>query len=630
MNNNEYLWMEDIKSNKVLEFVDNLNAEFNELVGDLRHTIAEGISKYYNVEKVDYAFGFRDGVFILVNTGKVHKVIRYTHDGELIEIISSDKIGKEVMFLAALPSWDGSVMCLFYTTGSDRGFFRFMEVDSGSVIYEFRDFLSQIFWLDNNRYLYIRAYRDRPTPDGVKPPAYRVYLRELGSDKEELVFGEGLPTNYHMYVNRDYRLRWMYLNVRRGWTATRVYWSRFGDAYGWRLLYDAGENYAFASGYLGGKHLVTVYDGNKLGRVVGVSDSKYTTVYQEDTYPVSNAFVYSDKLFLIRSIHASSHIYMLDDDGLREVRLDIDVPITLRNFGWTSRHLFYIVESFSIPSSLYMFNEDFTGSRPIFSSKVDIDVVVEEDFVESHDGVNIHYFMVRNRDRDAKIALVHGYGGFGISMTPSYLGYILKFIEDGGVYVLANLRGGCEYGEKWHEMGMKEKKFNVFYDYLAVLRRLREKGYKIIGFGRSNGGLLITATLNMDPEIMDLAIVGYPLTDMLRFHKLYIGRLWTTEYGNPDDPKDREYISRYSPIHNIGDVSRYPPILVYTGLHDDRVHPSHAFRYVAKMRDLGAKIYLRTDTVSGHLGASLERKKEEYVDILSFIYRFFKLGDGGA
>jgi len=621
MDDNEYLWMENINSKKVLAFIKEHNLRFSNLVSEVKEKLIDDVNKYFFVDQVSVIYGYVNGVYFVVNTGKQYKVLRHDDKCTIDEIISSGDMGKDIMIANIYPNWKGNILSVFLTRGSDKGVFKFIDVESREVIDEFSDYANQIFWIDDTRYLYAKFYRDAKTPDGIKPPTSRVFLREVASEKSEMIFGESVPTNYHITVTSDYLRRWLYLVVRKGWTATKIYVNRLDMTRDWELLYDAGNNFAFVTGYFNNSHLITVYDGEKLGRIVSVSDSS-SSVYVETSHPICNSFVFKDKLFIIRSIHASDKVYLYDDGTLREIKLGLGIPISIGGIGWSSSKLYFVVVSFSLPSSLYVYDIDKDSSKPLYRYDVPTDVVVEEEFIESFDGKKVHIFIVKNPRVDKKVAIVHGYGGFGIIMNPMYLSYLLKFLEDGGVYVLANIRGGKEYGEKWHEEGMREKKFNVFKDYLSVLRWMKSRGYKVVGLGRSNGGLLVAATLNLDPSSMDLAIIGYPLLDMLRFHKLYIGRLWVTEYGDPDNPKDREYLKRYSPIHNIGDVKQYPPILVYTGLHDDRVHPSHAFRYVLKMSELGGNIYLRTDTESGHMGASPERRRDEYLEILSFIYKY--------
>jgi len=220
--------------------------------------------------------------------------------------------------------------------------------------------------------------------------------------------------------------------------------------------------------------------------------------------------------------------------------------------------------------------------------------------------------------------VAHGYGGFAVSLTPRFYPYIVPFLEDGGTFVVANLRGGKEYGEEWHRKGMRERKQNVFDDFMAVLELFKQKGSKIVALGGSNGGLLVGAVLTQCPELLDGALIGYPVLDMLRFHKLHIGKAWTPEYGDPDNPKDVEFLTRYSPYHNVT-KKKYPPIMLYTGLHDDRVHPAHAFKFAAKLDEAEVTYLLRVETKSGHSGATPTTKIEEYADVMAFVYKTLKI-----
>jgi len=165
----------------------------------------------------------------------------------------------------------------------------------------------------------------------------------------------------------------------------------------------------------------------------------------------------------------------------------------------------------------------------------------------------------------------------------------------------------------------------VFDDFMAAIEYFRKKRARVVATGRSNGGLLVGAVLTQRPELLDGALIGYPVLDMLRFHKLYIGRAWVPEYGDPDNPKDAEFLRKYSPYHNISKEKKYPPTLVYTGLHDDRVHPAHALKFVARLKEVGAPVYLRVETVSGHAGASPEIRLKEYSDTLAFVYKVLNM-----
>lgn len=615
---NDYIWMENLDSKRLLKFVDSMNSDFYKLIGGIRGKLADDVIKYIDVPRVNVIHGFREGVYALVSRGGKYYIKIFYDDGEESDLLVID--GKLNLVGGIFPNWDNSVLGIFLTKGSDRGVFRFIDVDTLDTIGEFEDFYGQIQWIDSDKFLFTRQYRDMPTPDNVPPPASRIHLMDIHGLDLGLIFGKGLPTNYFVSLWLDYSRRWIYSLVRRGWRATKIFYARLGDLSRWDLLYDAGSNYAFVAGFKGDWHIVGEYelDGTRLF-AIRESESKLL-IKEPARAPIFDAFVFMGELFLLKLVDASDRLIKYDDGSLRDVDLIGGVPSSIRNLDWSDKYIYCVLESFTVPPKLVRLDPENLVCESIYGTHIEGDFIIREGLIKSHDRKDIHMFIVGNKYLDRRTVIVHGYGGFGISMKPFYLGYLLKFIQDGGVYSLVNLRGGREYGEEWHLEGMRERKFNVFMDYIQALRYWKDNGYRVILLGRSNGGLLVAATLNMAPDLADLAIIGYPLTDMLRFHKLYVGGLWVDEYGDPEDPKDREFLLRYSPIHNLKDVDKFPPILVYTGLYDDRVHPSHAFRYAAKVKELGGEIYLRTDMESGHLGSSPARSKDEVIDILSFIY----------
>ncbi len=336
---------------------------------------------------------------------------------------------------------------------------------------------------------------------------------------------------------------------------------------------------------------------------------------------MENARIFKGRIIASYLIDSSSRLRILDLNGrvLREIVFD--KPGSVNWLIVRGDKLLFKYESFDTPSIISLLKDPLEDPTTLLSYRIDLDIRVEEGWVKSSDGTMIHFFVAKPKEVKRRVALIRGYGGFGVSLKPRFIPIIYPLLEDGAIFVQANLRGGGEYGEEWHKAGMREKKQNVFEDYKAVLRYLKEQGYKTIAWGASNGGLLVAATITQSPELVDVALIGYPVIDMLRFHKLYIGRLWTTEYGDPDNPRDREFLLKYSPYHNIEPSKKYPPTLVYTGLHDDRVHPGHALKFVAKLEEIGAPVYLRVEERSGHSGANPEVKARETSDLLAFAYR---------
>jgi prolyl oligopeptidase len=222
--------------------------------------------------------------------------------------------------------------------------------------------------------------------------------------------------------------------------------------------------------------------------------------------------------------------------------------------------------------------------------------------------------------------ILHGYGGFNISSTPTFTASLMAWLEKGGVYVLANLRGGSEYGEKWHEAGMKLKKQNVFDDFIYAAKYLIRQKYTSAAYlaasGRSNGGLLVGAAINQHPELFGVALPGVGVMDMLRFQKFTIGWNWIADYGSSDNAEEFKVLFSYSPLHNI-EAKAYPATLITTADHDDRVVPAHSFKYAATLQEknTGKKpTIIRIDTNSGHGSSNTAKLIELTADMYAFAW----------
>lgn len=248
-------------------------------------------------------------------------------------------------------------------------------------------------------------------------------------------------------------------------------------------------------------------------------------------------------------------------------------------------------------------------------------------YYESFDGTRIPMFLVYSADMEmdgSNPVMLSGYGGFGSSNGPFFMRTLIPWLEMGGVYAAPCIRGGGEYGRDWHTAGIQENRPTVFRDFIAAAEFLIDSGYtstsKIAIEGTSNGGTLVSATLNMRPDLFGAAAPAMGVMDLMRFHKFTIGWYWKSEYGDPDDPEDVEFILGYSPYHNIREGVEYPPVLITTADHDDRVVPGHSFKYGARLQAAqagGAPILMRITSSAGHGGAvglieGLDRVAEKY------------------
>ena len=288
-------------------------------------------------------------------------------------------------------------------------------------------------------------------------------------------------------------------------------------------------------------------------------------------------------------------------DSTQYDRDDLEVSYT----DFVTPHLSYEVNINSKNNDLKILKK----SAPKFSSK---NIVTEQRFSKSLDGTMIPYFIVYNKNlkmNGKNPTLLYGYGGFEQSLQPFYLGAMGKvWLEKGGVFVMANIRGGGEFGPNWHQAAVKEKHQVVFDDFISIAQDLINKKVTApphLGIqGGSNGGLLVAGAFIQRPDLFNAVLCEVPLLDMLRYHTLLAGSSWMDEYGNPDDPKMREVIAKYSPYQNVKANVKYPEVFIYTSTKDDRVHPGHARKMVAKMNDLGHPLFYYENTEGGHQGVA--------------------------
>ena len=621
----KYLWLENLNNPRVLEWVKERNRKLREFLGDLPGKLYPRVLKYYEIPYVLTAYPAREGFIVLKKNPRSYSIELYSYDGEFIEtIVDSKNISRDAIIHAIYPSETGRILAYYYSIGGqDVGELVVIETSTKETIDKIEGSVSNIVWLKGEEeYYYARFYRNEKTPDGVEPPAERIFHRRI-SGGEELVFGEGFNTNYMMYMHPTYSEEALMITVHYGWAKSKIYGGPLRDPGKWELVFDGGDYIVESVDYYGGKPYIIYYDGNGLGRILEASNNKVREIVGEDKkYPLENARIFKGMIISSYLVEASNRLRIYDLEGRLVKEIVFDKPGSVNWLVIRGDKLLYKYESFDTPYTLRLLENPLGEPKTLLEHRIPLDIEVRDEWATSSDGTRIHFFTVKpRRGKEKKMVLVRGYGGFGVSLKPRFIPMIYPLLEDGGLFVQANLRGGGEYGEKWHHAGMKENKQNVFEDYKAVLRLLKEKGYKTIAWGASNGGLLVAATITQNPELVDVALIGYPVIDMMRFHKLYIGRLWTTEYGDPDNPRDREYLLKYSPYHNIDPSKKYPPTLVYTGLHDDRVHPGHAFKFAARLEEIGAPVYLRVEEQSGHSGANPETKARETTDLIAFAYK---------
>ncbi|MCM1519172.1 MAG: prolyl oligopeptidase family serine peptidase [Lachnoclostridium sp.] len=354
---------------------------------------------------------------------------------------------------------------------------------------------------------------------------------------------------------------------------------------------------------------------------------------------ISAADFSGDDLVVVYEKDASNQVEIFDIEGKKKT--DVELPgLGSTGISVDRKHpdeMFYSFTSFTSPAAIYSFDKATGKSDLLFMPKVDgvdfSDYVTEQVFYPSADGTKIPMFLTYKKGlkRDGSNPVyLYGYGGFNVSLPPGFSPNRMLWLENGGIYAQTNLRGGSEYGEEWHQAGIKQNKLNVFNDFISAAEYLIDENWTkpelLTIEGGSNGGLLVGAVTNMRPDLFKVAIPRVGVMDMMRYHLFTIGWNWASDYGtSADSPEMARYLLDYSPIHNIrNDGTPYPAILVTTADHDDRVVPAHSFKYAATLQasDTGsAPKLIRIDSKAGHGGGKpISKVIDEYTDIYSFIY----------
>ena len=399
------------------------------------------------------------------------------------------------------------------------------------------------------------------------------------------------------------------------------------------------HDYSFV-GNIGNELYFRTDNAAPMGKLVAIDVGKpapdnVRQVVSESTDVLTSASLVGSRIIAHYMQDARSAVKTFDTRGNLLGEIELPGPGTAYGFGGRldDPETFFKFESFNVPERIFRLDVE-TGEMEIFrQAEVDFvpeEYVVEQVFYESKDGTRVPMFITRRKDVTPdgnRPALLYGYGGFNISLTPSFSVTRLAWMEMGGIYAVANLRGGGEYGETWHEAGTKLKKQNVFDDFIAAAEYLVEEGYtnpdRLAIFGGSNGGLLVGAVTNQRPDLFRAVIASAGVMDMLRFHEFTAGRYWVDDYGSAEDPEEFRALLAYSPYHNVRPGTAYPAVLVTTADTDDRVVPAHSFKYAAALQAAQAgpaPVLIRIETRAGHgAGTPTAKLIEDYADRWAFL-----------
>ena len=521
--------------------------------------------------------------FISINNGKQNLVVNdnviYSTDG-IIVWIKAAEIGNRV--------------AMYETNGSDSGILKVFK--ENNIIYQESGLIQDIIFTSYSFYI-VKEKRNEKVGD-LNYGSNTVFF------ENQYVFGKEIPAGMGIQGNSygDNIALTAEDNSR-----TIIYLGKLDTPSTWKL-YKEYDKQAKVIGYSNGKLYALIFDGN--GKITN-GDSEFII---ED--PVQDAVMVKEGILAVCMKDAKSIpvLYSMDGKKLRE--FNFDSPRGLISIDSDKNNAIIIMGGFGVSYETYRYDDE--KLEKINSNTVS-DFSVEENFISMED-YKVHYFYIK-ACKESHNTVVYGYGGFNISLVPSYNSMFAYLLDHGVNIVICNLPGGGEYGEKWHKLGMGRNKINVFLSFQEIIKRIHDSGQKVICYGVSNGGLLSSYTLTAIPQLLAGAVIGNPVIDLMKFHKLLAGQYWTSEYGNPDNTEDSVFLKKYSPMNNLKKM-KYPPSLIYSRLEDDRVHPYHAMAFYEKLIETGSETHLLMGN-GGHLGANLNDTASETAYIASFIQYVF-------
>ena len=539
-------------------------------------------------------------------------------------------------------------------SGSEMSTLHVIDTKTGTLLPDTieRTRAASIAWsLDNSGFYYTRYPNKGDVPEGQERYNRHVFYHLLGTDAttDPPIFGEGRDPEDWPSVSLDNDGSLLLITVSQGWTKTELFLVdlRKGTP---PTRITTGKNFLYSGTLYNGRvYIVTNEDAPRF-RVFMAEVGNYDRDDWQEIIPqaggvLKDAELWGGKIFAQYEQNATSQLKIFDLGGvlLSSLALPVIGGVFASQGKWDRDEVFYGFESFTIPPSIYRY--DLKSGKTTLWAKVDAPAIdpaayeVQQEWYHSKDGTRVPIFVVAKKGlkKDGQNpTLLTGYGGFDISLTPEFDRDIYLWLEHGGVYAVANLRGGSEFGEDWHRAGMLDKKQNVFDDMIAAAGYLISEKYTDkdhLGiWGGSNGGLLMGAMITQRPDLFRAVICDVPLLDMLHYQNFKIARLWVPEYGTAEDPAQFKWLYAYSPYHHVKAGVEYPAVLFMTADSDSRVDPMHAKKMTALMQAEAANggsrtrpILLRIETKAGHgAGTPVAKRIEEYTDVYSFL--FWQLG----
>lgn len=645
--------LEDDRSPATAAWVEAENQVTNAYLSKIpfRAKLLKRLKEVADFEKVSTPFKKNDKWYVYKNNGLQNQSVLYQMDelgGPLREFLDPNKLSDDgtVALQSTSFSKDGKYMAYVISrSGSDWQEIYVKDIATGELLTDHIEWakFGGAQWCGNGFYYSAYDAPEKGKEFSSKNEVHKVYYHKIDTPQSQDVL---------FYQNPAYPLRFYSVSINDEETIMFLYESGAGSGQNVYVRDLRVPNAQFIQmtsnldmqynpiGTIGDNIYMLTNDGAPRGRVMVANIHKpgfkdWKELVPESKHMLDNVEFADDKMVLTYNQDASTHLYLYTIDG-KEIT-EIKLP-TVGRAGFSSergqKDCFYSFSSFTVPGTIYQYDIAQNKSTLYTAPKVKFDLnkyTTQQVFFTSKDGTRVPMFLTYKKDmkRNGKNPVfLYGYGGFNVALPPSFSSMRIPFLENGGIYVQVNLRGGSEYGEEWHVAGTKMQKQNVFDDFISAAEWLITNNFTsknhIAIVGGSNGGLLVGACMTQRPDLFKVCIPQVGVMDMLRYHKFTIGWNWAPDYGTSEDSKEMfQYLYGYSPLHNLKKGVSYPATLVTTADHDDRVVPAHSFKFAATLQECqggSAPVLIRIDSKAGHgSGKPLAKQLEEQADIYSFI-----------
>ncbi|MCF2914628.1 prolyl oligopeptidase family serine peptidase [Pseudoalteromonas sp. Cn5-37] len=647
-----YRWLEDDMSDETAQWVKAENdVTFSYLKNiPYRDELKTTLEKLMNYEKVTAPFKEGEYTYFYKNDGLQNQYVVYRKKGDSEAEVFLDPntfSADGTTSMSGLTFTEDGTLAAYQISEGGSDWRKIIIIDTATkqpieeALVDVK--FSGISWLGNEGFYYSSYDKPKGSELSAKTDQHKVYYHKLGTAQadDQLVYG-GTEAQKHRYIGADVTRdnRYLIIAASTSTSGNKLFIKDLTkpDSKLVTILDNTDSDTSIIDNDGSKLYLVTNLNApNK--RVVTVDAADPSPENWQDLIPeTDNVLSLSkggDYFFAKYMVDAISQVKQYDKSG-KLVR-DISLPGVGTAYGFSGKHdaqtLYYSFTNYTTPGNTYSFDVEsgksdvYRKSGAKFNSE---EYISEQVFYTSKDGTKVPMIISYKKGTELNgknPTILYGYGGFNVSLTPSYSPTVAAWLEHGGIYAVANIRGGGEYGKEWHVNGTQLKKQNVFDDFIAAAEYLNKKQYSSPDYlavrGGSNGGLLVGAVMTQRPELFKVALPAVGVLDMLRYHTFTAGAGWAYDYGTSEQSKEMfDYLKGYSPVHNVKEGVSYPATLVTTGDHDDRVVPAHSFKFAAELQEKGAKqnpYLIRIETNAGH-GAGTPTSKiiDQYADIYGF------------